>query len=708
MFAMRRIVRLSFAALFLAAPLARSDDGVPAKALESLKAATVYVTVESNGTFVNSGFVCQADAGAAFIASCSISVDQLKSLGKLSVVVWPGTENEKSLPAEILMNDVQTGLAVLKITAKDLPRPLELIPKLSARETMTVYTFGYPPGQNVRSTKQMKIAAGKGFVSRLFENDRGQPAIQVDGQLYDNHKGGPVTDAEGRLIGIAASGFQRSASVIPTEALVGILNGRVVDLVTFVHSVKDGVVELEVEASIEQTLNKVQKVELRYVQTSSIKDRQPKQNSDGTWSPLPDAKVVPLKLDGTTAKSKISFKSDDNKKKRVDYSFQGVYVNAEGKSIGLRPIPQVINFGASATVPEPFAPAPGVGEPTGKDFVFALNIGHFLAAQIDLRLALLVITTLDGTIRAFDYPSLKLHGDYRLAKDLAAYQAVIDGKKGLLYAAVAKKKELNPGPMGFDHVEAGADILVFDVSHLEENKGDGKTDIEPVNIIRVGAKVRRLLLAPDGTQLYFVEVNKDGDITLVRVNTETLKRDGDLKLAEKTDAFCLTPDGKTLYATAPRKKEGSNRPSCLLQIISVADMKITRTAELDAAAADIVSDDQAFLYLSGGWDNNAGEITVVQLKEEPHIVLQTSHPLHFGWLATTPDGSTLYLASRRIARLLHSCPIPETFDKTFMEIQGNGQSRQGVGGPLYVSPDGRCVLCTAGGIFWTAAAKAKK
>src|SRR5262249_30218782 len=126
----------------------------------------------------------------------------------------------------------------------------------------------------------------------------------------------------------------------------------------------------------------------------------------------------------------------------------------------------------------------------------------------------------------------------------AATRAALDGRRGLLYAAVTPA-----GPRGFGDRPAPGDIKVYDVEKVLHGKGQPGSELRSVGVAPANAVVSHLFLSPDGKWLYYLDVKDSTNVRVGRVDTASLKRDRELRLADKTDGLCLTPDGKTLYAT---------------------------------------------------------------------------------------------------------------------------------------------------------------
>ena len=300
-----------------------------------------------------------------------------------------------------------------------MPKSLDLSQKVELVETMPVYMFGFPFGETLSTTKgNPAITIGKGSVSSIRENERGETAVvQIDGDLNPGNSGGPVVDGKGRLVGVAVAKIRntRIGMAIPPAELTKMLNGRLAEIGLHPTKVADGNAEIEVTMRLIDPLGKISKTQVRVVPTDSLKEAL-KADKDGKWPPLPDAQVVELKLDGQKAVGKFSVRSGG--KASLSYTVQPAYTNGEKVIVHAQPAkPYVIDF----TRP---APAPGTTpDPTSG----GLGIAVKARAIGDLKVTSLTIGAgqgpaclcwskdgkafyhLDGknTVRRISYPDFK-------------------------------------------------------------------------------------------------------------------------------------------------------------------------------------------------------------------------------------------------------------------------------------------------------------
>jgi regulation of enolase protein 1 (concanavalin A-like superfamily) len=351
---MGRCLQLVLACVFVSGPAFAADEGIPVKKLDELKAATVYVKVEAKEAgATGSGFLILVEGENGFVVTNHhvVSVSGRFASPKVALVFRSGTRKEQELPAEVLASDPESDLAVLKVTSRDLPAPLDLTPPATPRETMTVYTFGFPLGNLLSPTRgNPALTVGKGTVSSLREDERGRlKRLQLDGELIPGNSGGPVVDAEGKLVGIAVSHIAgtKIGFAIPAAELIDLLKGRVAAVTIQSVRVDNGEAEVEIEVPCLDPLHLIKGIELRHVRKDAGKDV-PQADRDGNWPALPGAEKVELKIEGSKGKARVTLKCPE--KKAVDYLFQTAYRNADDKSITTQPLTRAINFAATGVV----------------------------------------------------------------------------------------------------------------------------------------------------------------------------------------------------------------------------------------------------------------------------------------------------------------------------------------------------------------------
>lgn len=352
---MSRFIGCILASALAASPVLAADEGIPRKKLVELKAATVFIKVDgSQGTATGSGFLIRVEGETGFVATNHHVVSGTRRRFKpqhYQLVFGSGTKAERILPGEVVASDPAQDLAVLKVTAKDFPIPLDLTQTVQLQETMTVYTFGFPLGERLSSSKSHPaVTIGKGTISSLREDEHGRlQRVQLDGELNPGNSGGPVVTADGKLVGIAVSkivGTKIGFAIPPTE-LTDMLKGRAAAALPRSLRVNGDSAEVEIEVPLIDPLHQLQSVELRHVRKDALKAT-PQSGSDGSWADLPGSVKVPAKIDSGKAVAKVALHAPA--KKSFDWLFQAVYTNRSGKSTATQPAAVSIDFASPGLV----------------------------------------------------------------------------------------------------------------------------------------------------------------------------------------------------------------------------------------------------------------------------------------------------------------------------------------------------------------------
>ena len=349
-----RVALLTCAGL-LAGGSVRADDGIPPKVLADLKAGTVFVKVQADrGKATGSGFVVAADGGSALVVTNRhvIAPKTLGAVTAIQVVFHSGKPGaERTADAAVLAVDTDQDLAVLQVTgAKDLPKPLDVASAAEVSETASVYSFGFPFGEALSTTKgNPSLTVGRATVSSLREDDKGDVVvIQLDGNLNPGNSGGPVVDGKGRLVGVATAGV-RGAGIglaIPRAEVARLLSGGGSRLTVRPGPPKDGKVEVELSMVLVDPAKKVSAVRVRVVRAADLAKDWDKDRSGGQPA-LPGGEVVELKVDGFHARGKVTLTAD--KAEAVAHLFQPALVGPAGTKPTLAaPVPAEVNFDPAA------------------------------------------------------------------------------------------------------------------------------------------------------------------------------------------------------------------------------------------------------------------------------------------------------------------------------------------------------------------------
>jgi S1-C subfamily serine protease len=237
---------------------------MPVQTVSLLKEATTFIRTEVESdedgpSMSGSGFVIRAEGTTGYIVTNAHVVSP--ELAEATFACRPstrvyfrsGTKSETASVAEIVASSPELDLALLRVSnVANLPKPVALTSVTEPFETMTVYIFGFPFGQNLAEGKRNPpVNVGRGQVSRVRRSDDDRiKSLLLDGALNPGNSGGPVVDSKGRLVGIARATI-RGANIgfaIAAAELGSLLDGRAEGTTLALAPVKSGSAELTVHA----------------------------------------------------------------------------------------------------------------------------------------------------------------------------------------------------------------------------------------------------------------------------------------------------------------------------------------------------------------------------------------------------------------------------------------------------------------------------
>jgi S1-C subfamily serine protease len=351
-------------------------DATPAKGLDELKAATAFVKVSAGPVrTTGSGFLIRVVEDTGYVVTNAHVVDPRDgpraapgAAGpagpppEITLVFHSGTKQERSYRGQLVAQDTERDLAVLKITgAANLPRPLDITGAPELVETLPVTVFGFPFGEALGLHEgNPAITVSKGSVSSIRRDKRDRiVGVQIDGALNPGNSGGPVVDSEGRLVGVAAATI-RGAHIglaIPGSELSRMLEGSVGNVRATVSSVAGANAVVQVEVALVDPLGHVQSVTLHYARSDLVRET-PQENKDGEWPELPEAQRVALRLDGRRALGSFVILATDASKA---FTFQATFVNDAGRTVHAPPVAVRMSTPATpvAVSPKPRPVSPG-------------------------------------------------------------------------------------------------------------------------------------------------------------------------------------------------------------------------------------------------------------------------------------------------------------------------------------------------------------
>jgi WD40 repeat protein len=268
--------------------------------------------------------------------------------------------------------------------------------------------------------------------------------------------------------------------------------------------------------------------------------------------------------------------------------------------------------------PEP-GPAAEKAEVVGRGIPF-----HDAALDEKERVVYVVNASL---LRRSGWPNLEPKGTYRF--DGLHYRLAVDAAAGRLYTLRASIRRRAPD--GKSRAE-NPELEVYDLKALPEGKRLPR--LIPLQKHRLEGTISQIVLSPDGRSLYYLDL-KEGK--LCRFDTAARKVEKTLALEAGARAFCLTPDGRTIYAAS---SSGAGKGK--IQVIDAAKMEATRKADLKLTPFDLVATDAGRVVVSGTVPGRK----VLLLDANTDFAVLREHPVE----AIT----TLSLAAR--ANLVFLCP----------------------------------------------------
>ena len=234
-----------------------------------------------------------------------------------------------------------------------------------------------------------------------------------------------------------------------------------------------------------------------------------------------------------------------------------------------------------------------------------------------------------------------------------------------------------------------ADLHVYDIPRSSANGTTATTPLYPRRVLPLASDVLEMLISPNQDALFYLAQDDKG-VRLGRIDTERQAVDALVPLPKAIRTFCLTPDGKTLYAAG----------NGIVLAFDPATLHMRRRVEVKADVRSVAADNDQRVYLAeqGQWT----QLSRLDLRGgQPVLVRWTSRMHGRIYLKLSPDQCRLYagassLISEHIDSLLlrgHPWEAPP--------VVGIAVSQSGapVRGEFFLTPDGRFLINRWGSVF---------
>jgi WD40 repeat protein len=222
--------------------------------------------------------------------------------------------------------------------------------------------------------------------------------------------------------------------------------------------------------------------------------------------------------------------------------------------------------------------------------------------------------------------------------------------------------------------------------------------LKPEAVIPVGGTVGRLILSPDGSALYYLNLT---DSVLNRLDTRTLRRDRTLKLLADSDVLAMSPDGKTLASLG---RSGRTARETTLQVIDAAKLESIAQIRLATAGYDLALGERGRAFVSGA----AEEWTTVSVVDvQKRTLLATWGGVWSkSFVRLSSDGGRLYVSSQGVVPgSLDAFVLAAKDSEQAVSYRATNHDKLVLGGAFVLSPDGRFALCKTGTILQLASEK---
>jgi Trypsin-like peptidase domain len=264
-------MRFALFPIALAATTVCAQETLPLDTLAKVKQATCYIRIDDGvreNRVPGSGFMIKVDGTTGYLVTNAhvVAARDWRGpyVGRPTAKVYfrSGTKAETTALAEVVAAEPGRDLALLKVVnAANLPAPIAVNSETEPFETMTVYIFGFPFGEELALGKtNPPVNVGRGQVSSIRrDEDERITSVLLDGALNPGDSGGPVVDARGRLVGISKATI-RGANIgfaIAVPELLAMLDGNAEEPSVAIARLDDRTATLTFEVPLLDPLGRV-------------------------------------------------------------------------------------------------------------------------------------------------------------------------------------------------------------------------------------------------------------------------------------------------------------------------------------------------------------------------------------------------------------------------------------------------------------------
>lgn len=293
-----------------------------------IHAAIVKIVAQGpDGNHTFTGFLAHVDKQSGLIVTTS----RVREADSLQVIL-SAAANRQELSTEHVFTDTKAGFSILRIVAKELPKPLQFADlSIQLQESAPVQV-----GAALAELEQLNI-------SSLRRDSRGELSmIQLDGAVAAQGIGAPILQPDGSVVGIVTQNFNKVlvAFATPSRRILNAIQGQP-ESVT-VRTIRGQTeIAVSVEVGYVDPLDQVKSVAIRYVETTPTADALRWDQAQLKYVLVGDVQTVEVKTG--TALSIGQFRPKGNLPTSV-YFVQAEVIRVDGSRVFSDPVRHTVAF----------------------------------------------------------------------------------------------------------------------------------------------------------------------------------------------------------------------------------------------------------------------------------------------------------------------------------------------------------------------------